>query len=278
MASAKACDAVFHVDRPARPRSCGSCCTSASTSTDHTTHFYILGGPDFIVGPDAPPAERNILGVIDKVGVEIGGKVIEHARHGQEIIEMLGGKPIHPVGAFPGGDEQGPEPRGGASRKSRHGEDVRGVRQVHPAGSSTTSCSANQAYVDLILSEPSPTRPTTWAWWTSSNQVNFYDGTVRVVDPDGKEFAKYRARRLPGPHRRARRALDLPQVPLPEEDRLEGPRGRRGQRRLPGHAAGPPQRRRRDGDAAGPGGVRADVRDAGRQAGASDAWPPTGRG
>ena len=37
--------------------------------TDHTTHFYALSGPDVILGPDAPVAERNILGVIRKVGL-----------------------------------------------------------------------------------------------------------------------------------------------------------------------------------------------------------------
>jgi F420-non-reducing hydrogenase large subunit len=41
---------------------------SAFFCTDHTTHFYALAGPDFIMGPDAPVAERNILGVIHKVG------------------------------------------------------------------------------------------------------------------------------------------------------------------------------------------------------------------
>ena len=38
--------------------------------TDHTTHFYVLAGPDFVVGPSRDPAERNILGVIKKVGLE----------------------------------------------------------------------------------------------------------------------------------------------------------------------------------------------------------------
>jgi len=37
---------------------------------DHTLHFYYLGGPDFVVGPDAPAAKRNVLGVIEKAGVE----------------------------------------------------------------------------------------------------------------------------------------------------------------------------------------------------------------
>ena len=40
---------------------------SAFYFTDHTTHFYALGGPDFVIGPDGPVAERNILGVIHKV-------------------------------------------------------------------------------------------------------------------------------------------------------------------------------------------------------------------
>ncbi|MFZ4576400.1 MAG: GTPase, partial [Phycisphaerales bacterium] len=57
---------------------------SAFYFTDHTTHFYALGGPDFVMGPDAPVAERNILGVIHKVGLEIGGKVIQ-ARKRREV-------------------------------------------------------------------------------------------------------------------------------------------------------------------------------------------------
>ena len=38
---------------------------------DHALHFYFLGGPDFVVGPDAPAAERNVLGVVAKVGLYI---------------------------------------------------------------------------------------------------------------------------------------------------------------------------------------------------------------
>ena len=43
---------------------------------DHALHFFFLGGPDFVVGPTAPKAERNILGVLGKVGLEIGKEVI----------------------------------------------------------------------------------------------------------------------------------------------------------------------------------------------------------
>ena len=71
--------------------------------TDHTTHFYALGGPDFIMGPDAPPSERNILGVIKKVGIDIGRQVIDCRARNHHVIKMLGGRDIHPVAGVPGG-------------------------------------------------------------------------------------------------------------------------------------------------------------------------------
>ena len=72
MAAAKAADAVYDVAPPPAGKKLRELLYSAFFFTDHTTHFYILGGPDFVMGPDAPVAERNILGVIRKVGLEIG--------------------------------------------------------------------------------------------------------------------------------------------------------------------------------------------------------------
>ena len=89
--------------RRRRARNCASCCICAFFVTDHTTHFYALGGPDFVVGPDAPAAERNILGVVAKVGLQIGGQVIATRKRNHEVIKMIGGRAIHPVSAMPGG-------------------------------------------------------------------------------------------------------------------------------------------------------------------------------
>src|SRR4030066_111257 len=95
MAATKALDAVFHVDPPPTAKKLRELFYSIFYATDHTTHFYALAGPDFVVGPDAPAAERNILGVIKKVGMDIGGKVIELRAKCQEVIQILGGKKIH---------------------------------------------------------------------------------------------------------------------------------------------------------------------------------------
>ena len=87
MAAAKAVDAVYHVDIPSTAKKLRELLYMAFYCTDHTTHFYALGGPDFIMGPDAPVAERNILGVIHKVGLEIGGKVIQMRKYGHNVVE-----------------------------------------------------------------------------------------------------------------------------------------------------------------------------------------------
>src|SRR5204863_5133051 len=103
IASVKALDAVFAAPPPPAARKIRELLYSAFYVTDHTTHFYALGGPDFIVGPDAPPAERNILGVVRKVGLDIGKAVIECRARNHEVIRMLGGRGIHPTAGLPGG-------------------------------------------------------------------------------------------------------------------------------------------------------------------------------
>src|SRR5512146_2606717 len=103
MAAAKAADAVYHVTIPPAAKKVRELLYSAFYVTDHTTHFFALGGPDFIVGPDAPPSERHLLGVIHKVGVDVGKQVIACRKRNHEIIKMLGGRPIHPVAGLPGG-------------------------------------------------------------------------------------------------------------------------------------------------------------------------------
>lgn len=103
MAAAKAADAVYHVDPPPTAKKLRELLYSAFYVTDHATHFYALGGPDFIMGPDAPVAERNILGVIHKVGLEVASQVIQARKAGHTVIEMIGGGRFIPARPFPAG-------------------------------------------------------------------------------------------------------------------------------------------------------------------------------
>ena len=91
MASGKAVDAVFGVKPPPTARKLRELFYMAHFVHSHIAHFFALGAPDFVVGPDAPKAKRNILGVIEKVGAEIGREVLKQRRIAQEIQALLGG-------------------------------------------------------------------------------------------------------------------------------------------------------------------------------------------
>ena len=103
MAASKALDDLYKVEPPPAGKKLRELFYSAFYVTDHTTHFYALGGPDFVVGPDAPAAQRNILGVVATVGKEAGLKVINTRKQNHEIIKMIGGRAVHPVAGIPGG-------------------------------------------------------------------------------------------------------------------------------------------------------------------------------
>jgi F420-non-reducing hydrogenase large subunit len=189
MASAKACDAVFHVDPPPTGKKLRQLLYNVFYAGDHTLHFYALGGPDFVVGPTAPAAERNILGVVKKVGLEVGGKVIEMRKRTQEVLKVLGGKQTHQVTSLPGGVSKGIT----AEEAKQIEEHCKwfvefGKFTINVFGDIVLK---NKEYVDLILSDAFTHRTYYMGLVDEQNRVNFYDGKVRVVDPEGKEFVKY---------------------------------------------------------------------------------------
>ena len=276
MAATKALDALFHVDPPPAAKKLRELFYSIFYATDHTTHFYALGGPDFVVGPTAPAAERNILGVVKKVGMDIAGKVLKMRRDGHALIKMIGGRAVHPNWGLPGGVSRG------INEEQRKEIEARGREAVEFAKFSLKLFDDvvldNSDYVKLITGDVYVHRTYNMGTVDADNRVNFYDGMIRVVGPDGREHAKYDAARLPRVRRRAGRALDLPQVPLPEEGRLEGAGRRRRFRRVQGHAAVAAERRRRHGHAAGPGRIREVLRRPWAASRSTTPWPPIGRG
>src|SRR5210317_1493604 len=107
MASGKAADAVYGAEPPPTARKLRELFYMAHFVHSHIAHFYALAAPDFVVGPTASPAERNVLGVINKVGVEIGTEVLKQRRLAQEIQALLGGHQTHVVMNMPGGVRKG---------------------------------------------------------------------------------------------------------------------------------------------------------------------------
>jgi len=192
LASTKALDDLYRVTPPPAAQKIRELVYSAFMTEDHALHFYFLGGPDFVVGPQAPAAERNVLGVIAKVGLDAGRRVIAMRRRLREIIALVGGKAVHPVFGLPGGVARGISAE----------EQVELVRTADDAvefGRFTldvfrTVVLANPAYVDLIRSNTFTHATHYMGLVDDHNRLNFYDGMVRVVGPDGLERARFAAR------------------------------------------------------------------------------------
>ncbi len=187
MASTKALDRLYRLEPPPAARKIRELIYSTFMVEDHALHFYFLGGPDFIVGSRAPAGERNVLGVIAKVGVETGQRVIAMRRKLRDLIALAGGKAIHPVFGMPGGISK-PLTRDDAEQfRQVAGEAVEFARFTLDLFERVVL--ANKEYVDLIHSDLYTQRTYYMGMVDAQKRVNFYDGCLRVVAPDGHEWA-----------------------------------------------------------------------------------------
>ncbi len=102
LASAKACDAILGIVIPETGRLLRELLHMGQFIQSHALHFFHLASPDLLLGWDSDPAKRNVIGVIDAFP-DLALKGIRLRKFGQEIIEALGGKKVHPAFALPGG-------------------------------------------------------------------------------------------------------------------------------------------------------------------------------
>jgi len=190
MASTKALDMAFNVEPPPAAKKLRELMYCGYMIYDHILHFYFLGAPDFLVGPDAAPADRNIIGVLKRVGLDIVRNVIEHRAYGQRIVEIIGGKATHPVSGLPGG-----------MSKALTNEERLEIEKMLKSSLEFAKFSLSlfkervlKNYVDMIQSDMYTLDTYYMGLVDENNKVNFYDGAIRVVDPEGKEFVKFAPR------------------------------------------------------------------------------------
>lgn len=191
MAGTKALDALYKIEPTSPAKKLRELIYNTFMLEDHALHVYVLGGPDFIVGVEASKELRNVLGVVGKVGVDTGLKVITMRRRLRELITYLGGKIIHPVFGLPGGVAKGLTK-----------QDLPKYQELAKDGLEFALFTLqvfkdivlkNEEYVRMITSDAYTHRTYYMGLVDDNNKVNFYDGKIRVVDTEGKEYAKFTA-------------------------------------------------------------------------------------
>lgn len=190
IASAKALDMAFNVEPPKTAKLLRELLYNAYIFYDHCLHLYYLGGIDVLLG-DVPKEERNVIGLVKRFGLEIGKEIIRHRKYAMEIVKILGGREIHPVSAVPGGVSKGIN------------EDERKIIEEKAKSCVDFALKSLEIFKEMFNSKRwndllglDTIRTYYMGLVDESNRVNYYDGNIRVVDPDGKEMMKVKPKEI----------------------------------------------------------------------------------
>ena len=188
-ASSKALDDLFEVEPPETAKKVRELMYNAFMFEDHLLHFYFLGGADFIVGLDAPKEKRNVFGVKEAVGVEIVKRVIDIRKKARQLNAMISGSALYPVCGLPGGISKALTEEDRARIKDLSAEFVQFAEYSLKIFDDVFL--RNKRHFDLMVSDVYCHRTYYMGLVDDKNRVNFYDGSIRVVDPDGEEVIKF---------------------------------------------------------------------------------------
>ena len=192
MASVKALDDLFGVTPPPAARMIRELVYASFFVLDHATHFFALGGPDILLDRDTPAGGRTFAAVLHRLGPTLGKAVVAARARNLDLIRMLGGRGVHLVAGLPGGWSQ---PVDEPARRA-----AADVARANVAFSLSSlelfegSVLKDRPLLEAIRSETYTARTHSIGTVDASGCPNFYDGTIRVVDPEGLPVASFAAR------------------------------------------------------------------------------------
>ncbi len=189
MASVRALDMLYAAEVPVAARRVQALYYNLFLFEDHLLHYWYLGGPDFYAGPKAPAPMRNVLGVLAKVGQELGRRILTVRKEARDLMSAIAGRTIHPVFALPGGIS-----------RPLDAETLRKVRETAPRlvrfaedtlESFRKAVLEHREYAQAISSEVFRVRCHSMGMVDEGGRLAFLDGRLRVVDPTGSEVAAF---------------------------------------------------------------------------------------
>ncbi len=186
LASAKACDVIMGVTPPRPAALLRELLHMAQFVQSHSMHFFYLAGPDLVLGFDADPAVRNVFGII-QANPQLAFKAVGQRRFGQQVIERLGGKRVHPNFAVPGGVNSPLTARDrdeiGKEIDAQLGVAMEGLGLLAEWVGKNRDLALNFAtfpshYMGLV---------------DAKGGLALYDGQIRICGPDGKRIDQFTA-------------------------------------------------------------------------------------
>ena len=183
LASVKAVEAAWDITPPPAAIKVRRLMIEAKQFSSHVIHFYALAAPDFVYGPFANTADRNVAAVLRDLP-DVAVQAIKMMEFGQELIKTVGAKAIHPTTAIPGGML--------TSMKEEDRDFFLGrLEEIQQLTLNTVDLAKKVVtdYLDVITKLA--VVPTYYIGLSNKGTLDIYDGTVRVMDPDGKIVADF---------------------------------------------------------------------------------------
>ncbi len=186
LASAKAGDRLLGVEPPRPASLLRELMHMGQIIQSHGMHFFELAGPDLILGFDADPATRNVVGLIG-ADPDLTVRAVELRKYGQDIIYQVGGRRIHPNFAVPGGVNR-------AMTEDRRDHMLEGLDRSIETTQIGIQLIKDWADANIEDIEKFAVFHTGYMGLvTPENGLELYDGDVRLVDKDGKELELFSA-------------------------------------------------------------------------------------
>jgi len=143
----------------------------------HALSNFVLTGPDIFQGLDAPHESRNIFELL-RLKPEAVKKMLRLRSIGQRVVEIVGGRGVHPVTSIPGGLASAPSSEEMENMSSWGAEAVSILEELHPllmdalAGFADIRDCLDIPYSSLSL--------------TDRGNVTFFQAPMAVMAPTGK--------------------------------------------------------------------------------------------
>ncbi len=187
LAAAKAGDEVLGCPPPKPAVMLRDLMHMGQVMQSHGMHFFELAGPDLLLGFDADPAIRNVVGLI-QAAPDIAVKAVKLRKFGQEIIKILGGRKVHPDFAVPGGVNKALTQAERDTILSQIDENIAttqlGIKIMKDWASDHVEdinkfAVLKSGYFGLV---------------TPNNGLEFSDGMIRLIDSNGKQLEQFDGR------------------------------------------------------------------------------------
>jgi F420-non-reducing hydrogenase large subunit len=183
LAALKAVEDAWDVTPPPAAIKLRRLLIEAKQLSSHALHFYALAAPDFVFGPFANPAVRNVAAVLKHLP-DVAVQAIKLMQFGQDLCATIGAKAIHPTTGIPGGMLY-------AMKEEERDDWLKQVPELFDNINKTVDLAKTvvDSYIDVVTKLA--VTPTYYLGLTNNGDLEIYDGKIRVMDPDGKIVADF---------------------------------------------------------------------------------------